>query len=141
MKLDHVGIAVESIEAALPLYREQLGLSVVHREEVAGQKVRVAFLADPKGAGSLIELLEPTEPAGALGRFLASRGSGLHHVAFETEGIERAMERLQKAGKPTLEDKPRDGARGHKVCFLHPKHANGVLVELVESQNSDQRSP
>lgn len=139
MRLDHVGIAVESIDAVLPFYREQLGLTVVHREEVPGQKVRVAFLGSPKGEGSLIELLEPTEPEGPVASFLNNRGPGLHHVAFETDGIEHAMERLKAAGRPPLDSKPRDGARGHKVCFVHPKHANGVLIELVEPQSGEER--
>ena len=132
MKLDHVGIAVESIEAALPFYREQLGLMVVHREEVAEQKVNVVFLAGSKdGEPSLIELLEPTASDGVVALFLKNQGPGMHHVAFRTDDIERAMEKFKSAGKAPLETRPRDGSRGHKVCFLHPKHAHGVLVELV----------
>ena len=134
MKVDHVGVAVESIEKALPFYREQLGLVVVHREDVASQNVKVAFLGHPKDEGTQIELLEPLGDEGAVASFLKNRGGGVHHIAFETEGIERSIERFKQAGKPTLEDKPRPGSRGHQVCFVHPKHASGVLIELVEKK-------
>jgi methylmalonyl-CoA epimerase len=125
MKLDHVGIAVPSIEAALPFYTEKLGLKVTHREEVASQHVRVVFLD-----GS-IELLEPTSEQGAIAKFLKTRGPGLHHVAFHADDIAGAMKDLAAKGAPALDAAPRPGSRGHKVCFLHPKHAHGVLVELV----------
>jgi len=132
MKLDHVGIAVEAIEKVLPFYREQLGLSVFHREDVPSQKVRVVFLAPSDGAGSALELLEPMGEEGPVAAFLKNRGPGIHHLAFEAHAIEKAMERLRAAGRPPLEEKPRAGARGRKVCFLHPKHADGVLIELVD---------
>lgn len=127
MRIDHVGVAVESLEASIPFY-EKLGLKVSHREEVAAQKVKVAFL---QAGEASIELLEPTSPDGAIGKFLKSRGPGLHHVAFHVEGIDAQMERLRGAGLPPLEPAARPGARGHRVCFLHPKLAAGVLVELV----------
>ena len=127
MTIDHVGVAVESIEAALPFYKKALGLEPVHREEVPGQKVRVAFL---QAGQTSIELLEPTGE-GAIQKFLKTRGPGLHHVAFHVDDIAGRMERLRADGLPPLEAAPRAGARGHKVCFLHPKFAAGVLVELV----------
>ena len=127
MKIDHVGVAVESIEAALPFYKKALGLEPVHREEVPSQKVRVAFL---QAGEASIELLEPTGD-GAIKKFLETRGPGLHHVAFHTSDIAGHMERLKKDGLPPLDAAPRPGARGHEVCFLHPKLAAGVLVELV----------
>jgi methylmalonyl-CoA/ethylmalonyl-CoA epimerase len=128
MKIDHVGVAVESIEKALPFYKKALGLSPVHREEVAAQKVRVAFL---QAGETSIELLEPTGDEGAIAKFLKTRGPGLHHVAFHVDAIDAHMETLRAAGLPPLDAAARPGARGHKVCFLHPKYADGVLVELV----------
>jgi len=127
--VDHVGIAVESIEKALPFYKKALGLDPVHREEVPSQKVRVAFL---QAGQTSLELLEPTGDEGAIAKFLKTKGPGLHHVAFSVWGIAGQMKRLADDGLPPLDAAPRPGARGHQVCFLHPKHANGVLVELVE---------
>jgi methylmalonyl-CoA epimerase len=127
MRIDHVGVAVASIDKALPFY-EKLGLKVAHREEVPAQKVRVAFL---QAGESSIELLEPTSEEGAVAKFLKTRGPGIHHVAFHVDDIAGKMEALRAAGAPPLEAAPRPGARGHKVCFLHPKLAEGVLVELV----------
>lgn len=129
MIIDHVGIAVESIEEALPFYRKALGLVPVHSEEVPGQKVRVAFL---QAGETALELLEPMGQEGAVAKFLKTRGPGLHHVAFAVKDIQGHMSRLAGEGMPALEAAPRPGARGHKVCFLHPKHAHGVLVELVQ---------
>jgi len=128
MKIDHVGIAVRDIEEVLPFYRKALGLEVFHREEVASQKVRAAFL----GAGGVfLELLEPAGEEGPLAKFLRERGPGLHHLAFAVGDIRGEMERLARQERPPLEKEPRAGARGHLVCFLHPRHAQGVLVELV----------
>jgi len=128
MRIDHVGVAVESIEAALPFYKKALGLEPVHREEVPGQKVRVAFL---QAGETAIELLEPTGEEGAIAKFIKTRGPGLHHVAFQAGSVGAEMERLRREGLPPLDPAARPGARGHHVCFLHPKLAAGVLVELV----------
>lgn len=128
MKVDHVGVAVASIERALPFYEKALGLTPVHREEVPTQKVRVAFL---QAGETSIELLEPTGEEGAIAKFLKTRGPGLHHVAFDCRDVDAEIPRLKAAGLPALEEKGRPGARGHKVCFLHPRFADGVLVELV----------
>lgn len=128
MKIDHVGVAVRSIEESLPFYKKAFGLEPIHREEVAAQKVRVAFL---QAGETSIELLEPTGTEGAIAKFLETKGPGLHHVAFSVAKIDAEMERLRGAGLPPLEAAARPGARGHKVCFLHPKHAHGVLYELV----------
>ncbi len=130
MTVDHIGIAVESIEGALPFYKKALGLEAVHREEVPTQKVRVAFL---QAGETALELLEPTGPEGAIAKFLKTKGPGLHHVAFSVQDLGGRMKRLAQDGLPALEAVPRPGARGHRVCFLHPKRAQGVLVELVES--------
>lgn len=131
--VDHVGVAVESIGAAMAFYREALGLEAVHEETVAVQRVRVLFLAPPGAGpgGCQVELLEPTGPDSAVAKFLAGRGPGLHHVAFRTQDIASDMARLATRGTPPLDGAPRAGSRGHHVCFLHPRHAHGVLVELV----------
>ena len=131
MTLDHVGIVVESIDAVLPFYRDQLGMIVAHREDVPTQKVRVAFLKDPNDDRAQIELLEPAGEDGAVAKFLKTRGPGAHHVAFHSHDIAASMKTLTAAGRPPIENAPRPGARGHKVCFVHPKHAFGLLVELV----------
>ena len=129
MKIDHVGIAVRSIEEVLPFYKKALGLEPAVREQVASQHVRVAFL---QAGETAIELLEPLTDEGAVAKFLKERGPGLHHVAFRAKGsLGEKMKSLTAAGLPPLEVSPRPGARGHHVCFLHPKLAGGVLVELV----------
>lgn len=131
MKIDHIGIAVKSLEDSIPFYEKSFGLTVLHREDVASQKVRVAFLAGSENESS-VELLEPIGSDGAVARFLEKKGPGIHHLAFHTKGISTDMQRLRAEGLPALEDAPRPGARGHTVCFLHPKHCGGVLIELVE---------
>lgn len=127
-KIDHVAIAVQSIDGALAKYREALGLDVKEREIVASQKTEAALL--PVGETS-IELIEPKGNEG-LAKFLEKKGPGLHHIAVEVEGIESALAFLKAAGVPLVDEAPRIGARGHKVAFLHPKATGGVLVELVE---------
>ncbi|MDE2236860.1 MAG: methylmalonyl-CoA epimerase [Elusimicrobia bacterium] len=127
-QVDHVGVAVRSIEEALPCYRKALGLEAGHREEVASQGVRVAFL---QAGQASIELLEPIGEEGPVAKFLRLRGPGLHHVAFRAGELAAQMERLRRAGLPPIESAPRPGARGHQVCFLPPRQAAGVLVELV----------
>ena len=129
MKIDHVGIAVRSIDEALPFYRDALGLSASEPQIIEPQKVKVAFL--PAG-GATLELLEPLSPDSAIARFIEKRGPGIHHLAFAVDGIDDRMRELSARGTPPLESAPRPGSRGTKVCFLHPKHAHGVLVELVE---------
>lgn len=128
MRVDHIGIAVRSIDEALGFYKKALGAVPVHREEVPSKNVRVVFL----GLGeTTLELMEPTGEEGAVAKFLKSRGPGLHHVAFKVEDISVEMKRLKGDGLPPLETRPRAGARGHHVCFLHPKLSGGVLIELV----------
>ena len=129
MIIDHVGIAVANIEESLSFYGKAFGLEVVHREEVLSQKVKVAFL---KGGETSIELLEPAAEGGAVAKFIKERGPGLHHVAFAVKNIKSEIARLTTAGIAPLEALPRAGARGHLVCFLHPRYAQGVLVEMVE---------
>jgi methylmalonyl-CoA/ethylmalonyl-CoA epimerase len=126
--IDHVAIAVSDIDAALAKYRAVLGIEAKERELVASQKTEAALL--PIG-NSQLELIEPKGNDG-LGRFLEKRGPGLHHIAFEVEGIEQALAALAALGVPLIDETPRRGARGHKVAFVHPKATGGVLIELVE---------
>src|SRR5262245_55937837 len=127
-KIDHVAIAVESIDQALEKYRQALGLEVREREVVASQRTEAALL--PVGE-TCIELIEP-KGNDTLARFLEKKGPGLHHIAIEVEGLEGALALLKAAGVPLVDEAPRLGARGHKVAFLHPKATGGVLIELVE---------
>jgi methylmalonyl-CoA/ethylmalonyl-CoA epimerase len=126
--LDHIGIAVTSIAEARRFY-EELGLAVAHIEEVPHEGVRVAVI--PCGA-SRIELLEPLSPDSAVGKFLAKRGQGVHHLCFETADVRGDSERLRGAGMELLRAAPTPGAEGCLVQFVHPKSAGGVLVELSE---------
>ena len=126
--IDHLGVAVRSIEAALGFYEGQLGMQVALRETVPHEKVNVAML--PAG-GPRIELLEPTDPESVIGRFLAKRGEGLHHVALRVPDLNAAVERLRKAGARLLNE-PQTGAGGHRYVFVHPASTGGVLLELIE---------
>ncbi len=127
--LDHVGIAVSSIEERLEIYRA-LGLEVGGREEVASEKVRVAFL--PLGATRL-ELLEATAPDSPIASFIAKRGEGVHHVCIRVDDVRAAMAELAARGFALLSDEPRPGAHGALVCFVHPRSAGGVLIELSQA--------
>jgi LAO/AO transport system kinase len=126
--IDHLGVAVKSIEAALGFYEGQLGMQVSLRENVPQEKVNVAML---RAGGPRIELLEPTDPESVIGRFLAKRGEGLHHVALRVPDLNAAVERLRKAGARLLNE-PQTGAGGHRYVFVHPVSTGGVLVELIE---------
>ena len=127
-KVDHIGIAVRNIEEALRVYRDALGLPLTRVQEVPEQKVRIAFL--PVGDCEL-ELVEPTATDSSVARFLEKRGEGLHHICFEVEDIEAALQELTARGLRPIDKKPRQGAIG-LVAFLHPKSAHGVLIEIVE---------
>jgi GTPase len=126
--IDHLGIAVKSIEAALGFYEGQLGMQVALRENVPQEKVNVAML--PAG-GPRLELLEPVEADSVVGRFLARRGEGLHHVALRVPDLNAAVERLRAAGARLLGE-PQIGAGGHRYVFVHPSSTGGVLLELIE---------
>jgi len=128
VSIDHLGIAVRSIERALEFYSAQLGLTAGAREIVEKEKVEVAMLPL---RGSRIELLEPTEPDSPVGRFLDKRGEGLHHVALRVPDLAEALERLRAAGARLLNE-PRSGAGGHLYVFVHPASAGGVLLELIQ---------
>jgi methylmalonyl-CoA/ethylmalonyl-CoA epimerase len=128
-KVDHVGIAVTSLEQALPLWEGKLGLKAKAIEEVPSQRVKVAFL--PLGEVKF-ELLEATHPESPIAKHVAKRGEGLHHVAFEVGDIRAAMARAKAQGMRTLTEEPGRGAGGKWVCFLHPKDTGSVLVEYVQ---------
>jgi methylmalonyl-CoA/ethylmalonyl-CoA epimerase len=127
--IDHVGVAVESIDAALAVYRDALGMPLVHRETVSAQGVDAALLDVGDGH---IELLEPLSADTTVGKFLARRGPGLHHVAYRVASIEDALQTLSAAGVRLIDERPRTGIRGSQVAFLHPSATGGVLTELVE---------
>jgi LAO/AO transport system kinase len=130
-RIDHLGIAVASLEGAIPLY-ESLGLHVTHRETVAAEQVHVALL--PAG-DSRIELLEPSTPESTIAKFLAKRGPGLHHIALRVSDLSAAVERLRAQGARLLNE-PRHGAGGHLYVFVHPASAGGVLLELIQENDS-----
>ena len=129
MKIDHLGIAVRSLDDSVGFYEGVLGLGVSNKEIVHDQGVTVAML--PVG-DSRIELLEPLSDDSAVGRFIARRGEGLHHICYEVDDLHSKLEEITSRGVRLLEGYPRRGAEGKLVAFLHPASANGVLVELVE---------
>lgn len=129
-KINHIGIAVKSIEASIPFYRDVLGMTFEGSEEVAEQKVRVAFLAVGE---SRIELLEPTSPDSPVSKFLEKNGEGTHHVAYEVEDLEGALAELAAAEVKLIDQVPRRGAHGTRIAFLHPKATSGVLTELCQA--------
>lgn len=137
MKLDHLGIAVRSLESALPFYEKALGLRVAGYYDVPQEKVRVAML--PLGS-TRIELLEATAEDSAIARFIAKRGEGLHHIAIEVDDITAHVRELEAAGVRLVGDGIGTGAGGQRYAFIHPASAHGVLVELVEAADKETRS-
>ncbi len=135
MKINHLGIATKGIDEALKFWENALGLENVHTEIVEDQKVRVAML--PIGE-SRIELLEATSEDSPITKFLEKRGGGIHHIAVEVEDIESALAKLKSEGMRLIDEKPRIGAEGCLVAFVHPASANGVLLELVQSENIEK---
>lgn len=131
MKINHLGIATKGIDEALKFWAGALGLENVHTETVEDQKVRVAML--PIGE-SRIELLEPTSEDSPISKFLEKRGGGIHHIAVEVENIEDSLAKLKEQGMRLIDEKPRIGAENCLVAFVHPASANGVLLELVQSE-------
>jgi len=129
IKIDHLGIAVRSLDTALAFYEEQLGFSVSLRETVDLEKVKVAML--PAGE-SRIELLEATEPDSVIAKFIDKRGEGLHHVAIKVPDLASAVTRLKSSGARLMND-PRPGAGGHLYVFVHPSSTGGVLLELIQA--------
>lgn len=133
-KIDHIGIAVHSIEQAAKLYEALLGLKITATEVVEEQKVKVAFL--PTG-DSEVELLESTDPEGPVAKFIAARGEGIQHLAFRVENLEEMLAVLKAAGVRLIDEKPRHGAGGAKIAFLHPKETFGTLIELCERKDQE----
>jgi methylmalonyl-CoA epimerase len=131
MKIDHIGIAVRSISAALKVYEDMLGMKVSGYEDVKEQGVRVAML--PLGE-SRIELLEPLHSASPVEKFMAKRGEGIHHIAVCVDDIEQALERFRASGARLIDAVPRRGAGNSKIAFIHPASVHGVLLELVEHE-------
>ena len=129
MKIDHLGIAVKSLDEALKFYRDILGLDLTCVETVEEQGVQVAML--PIGE-SRVELLEPTHEGSPIARFLEKRGSGIHHICIEVDDIVVRLAELKAAGAQLIDEQPKRGAGGRLIAFVHPKSASGVLIELVQ---------
>lgn len=132
-RIDHVAIIVRDIEQALVFYRDTLGIPPGEITDVPTEEVRIAFLPMGGPAGSEIELVQPTSPTSSLARYLEKRGEGLHHICLEVDDIDAALSDMQMKGAPALDSVPRVAAEGRAI-FIHPKAANGVLVELLERE-------
>ena len=128
-RIDHTGVAVDDLDAAIKLYEEVLGMPLVHRETVDEQGVEAVLLDVGDGH---VELLSPLGEDTPVGKFLARKGPGLHHVAYAVEDIEATLEQLSAAGIELIDAKPRVGIRGSHVAFLHPRSTGGVLTEIVQ---------
>jgi len=128
-KIDHIGIAVQSIEEAMKIYTEKLRLKCVEISEVPEQKVKVASL---KIGESNIELIEPLNQDSTVAKFLEQKGEGIHHIAFEVTNLETRLNELKNNGTRLIDEKPRTGAHQTKIAFIHPKDTKGTLIELVE---------
>jgi methylmalonyl-CoA epimerase len=127
--IDHVGVAVEDLDAAVALYRDSLQMPLVHRETITDQGVEAALLDVGDGH---IELLQPLGPDTMVGKFLARRGPGLHHVAYRVDDVEHTLGALAKAGMRLIDEQARIGIRGSRVAFVHPSSTGGVLTEIVQ---------
>jgi methylmalonyl-CoA/ethylmalonyl-CoA epimerase len=132
--IDHIGVAVEDLGAAVELYRDRLGMALVHRETVHEQGVE-AVLLDVGDAH--VELLAPLGPDTAVGKFLGRRGPGLHHVAYRVDDVEKALAMLAGAGMRLIDERPRTGIRGSRVAFVHPGSTDGVLTEIVQPASEE----
>ncbi len=130
-KIEHIGIAVKSLAAAVPVYEKLLNSPCYKTETVESEKVNTAFF---QNGPNKVELLESSDPEGVIARFIEKKGEGLHHVAFAVDDIEAEMKRLTEEGFVLLNEKPKAGADNKWVCFLHPKHTNGVLIELCSER-------
>ena len=128
-KINHIGIAVKSLDDSIPFYRDNLRMAFSGIEEVPEQKVRVAML---QVGESMIELLEPTSAESPVAKFIEKNGAGIHHIAYEVADIEAAIATLLADGARMVDEKPRNGAHGSRIAFIHPKSSSGVLTELCQ---------
>ncbi len=126
-KIDHIGIAVSDLEEALKLYRDVLGLKVEKTEEFEGMKIAFIPIGDTE-----FELLQPTDPNGALAKFVEKRGEGVQHIALRVDDVEKSLEELKAKGLQAIDQKPRPGAGGATIAFFHPKSTKGVLMEICQ---------
>jgi len=133
-KIEHVAIAVKSLEQAIPLYERLLGTPCYKKEQVVSENVNTAFFQTGE---SKIELLESTDENGVINRFIEKKGEGIHHIAFAVEDISKEIDRLKNEGFEFISETPKLGADQKLICFLHPKHTNGVLIELCQDAPSD----
>jgi len=133
--IEHIGIAVSNLDAAISFYENVFGLKCYNIEVVAEQKVRTAFFLIGQ---TKIELLESTDPDGPIGKFIEKRGEGIHHIAFAVEKIEEQLLHAEKLGVKLIDTSPRKGAEGLDIAFLHPKSTSGVLIEICESKQAKQ---
>ena len=131
-RIEHIGIAVKSLDEAIPFYEEVFGLKCYNVEEVVDQKVKTAFF---KLGSTKIELLESTDPEGPIGKFLEKRGEGVHHIALAVEGLDNRLKEIEEKGVRLVDAKSRKGAEGLDIAFLHPKSTFGVLTELCEDNS------
>ncbi|HLN56323.1 MAG TPA: methylmalonyl-CoA epimerase [Bacteroidales bacterium] len=130
--IEHIGIAVADIDAAISLFEKILGQKCYNIEEVTDQKVKTAFF---KVGETKIELLQSTDPEGPIGKFIEKKGEGIHHIAFSVNKIEDKLQQAESSGIRLIDSIPRKGAEGLDIAFLHPKSTNGVLIELCEDKN------
>lgn len=135
LKIEHIGIAVKNLNESNELFRKLLGRTHYKIEEVASEHVNTSFFQIGE---SKIELLEATAPESAIAKYLDKKGEGIHHIAFEVEDIHAEMKRMEAEGFRLLNEKPKRGADNKLVCFIHPKSANGVLVELCQSIKEEE---
>ena len=127
--IEHLGIAVKSLDEAIPFWEQKLGMKCYAIEEVKEQKVRTAFF---KIGQSKIELLESTDPEGPIGKFIEKKGEGIHHLAFAVDGLQASLDEVAGKGVQLIDKSPRKGAEGLDIAFLHPKSTGGILMELCE---------
>jgi methylmalonyl-CoA/ethylmalonyl-CoA epimerase len=130
--IEHLGIAVANLEESIKYYEEVLGLKCYSIEEVKDQKVKTAFF---QVGQTKIELLESTAPDGPIGKFIEKKGEGIHHIAFAVQGLQQSLDEAKSKGIQLIDEKPRPGAEGLNIAFLHPKSTHGVLTELCEVPN------
>ena len=131
-RIDHIGVAVSSIEDSIGLYRDSFEMAEQHRETVEEQGVKAVLLEVGEGH---IELIEPLTPESGVAKFIEKNGEGMHHVAYQTDDFDAALEKVRTAGLRLIDEEPRIGIRGSRVAFLHPKATGGVLTELVEPKH------